>query len=244
MSQTRIDASVKDGQVILETENVRSLEIDLESLKHDVDQIQWNGVKTPVSGNQKVVLGESLESPLAQTIRKHGAFKSVFFSPFVLVIDDDPETLDLARLISVGWWRRGNGYVRILRDSEVTREVIENFNLILLGSPSKNLLIKDLLPKTPAKLNAHGIELDGKHFKGKLSLAMIYPNPLNPQKMVAFLTGNSKKMERLSLYALPLYSGSGIPHYMIFDLEVKQYGWGGVRAAGFFNEQGKPEKEF
>ena len=51
-------------------------------------------------------------------------------------------------------------------------------------------------------------------------------------------------MERLSLYALPLYSGSGIPHYMIFDLEVKQYGWGGVRAAGFFNEQGKPEKEF
>ena len=244
MSQTRIDASVKDGQVILETENVRSLEIDLESLKHDVDQIHWNGVKTLVSGNQKVVLGEHLESPLAQTIRKHGAFKSVFFSPFVLVIDDDPETLDLARLISVGWWRRGNGYVRILRDSEVTREVIENFNLILLGSPSKNLLIKDLLPKTPAKLNAHGIELDGKNFKGKLSLAMIYPNPLNPQKMVAFLTGNSKKMERLSLYALPLYSGSGIPHYMIFDLEVKQYGWGGVRAAGFFNEQGKPEKEF
>ena len=145
MSQTRIDASVKDGQVILETENVRSLEIDLESLKHDVDQIHWNGVKTLVSGNQKVVLGEHLESPLAQTIRKHGAFKSVFFSPFVLVIDDDPETLDLARLISVGWWRRGNGYVRILRDSEVTREVIENFNLIMLGSPSKNLLMKDLL---------------------------------------------------------------------------------------------------
>ena len=65
MSQTRIDASVKDGQVILETENVRSLEIDLESLKHDVDQIHWNGVKTPVLGNQKVVLGEHLESPLA-----------------------------------------------------------------------------------------------------------------------------------------------------------------------------------
>ena len=63
MSQTRIDASVKDGQLILETENVRSLEIDLESLKHDVDQIQWNGVKTPVSGNQKVVLGEHLERP-------------------------------------------------------------------------------------------------------------------------------------------------------------------------------------
>ena len=101
-----------------------------------------------------------------------------------------------------------------------------------------------MLPKTPAKLNAHGIELDGKLYKGKLSLAMIYPNPLNPQKMMTFLTGNSKKMERLSLYALPLYSGTGIPHYMIFDLEVKQYGWGGVRAAGFFKEQGIPEKEF
>ena len=111
-----------------------------------------------------------------------------------------------------------------------------------LAEFSLGSLIKDLLPKTPAKLDAHGIELDGKPFKGTLSLAMIYPNPLNPQKMVAFLTGNSKKMERLSLYALPLYSGSGIPPYMIFDMEVKQYGWGGVRAAGFFNEQGKPEK--
>ena len=94
-------------------------------------------------------------------------------------------------------------------------------------------MLKKLLPKTPAKLNDSGIQLDGKNFEGELSLAMIFPNPLNLKKMVAFLTGNSDKAERLSLYALPLYSGSGIPHYMIFGEDVKQYGWGGVGWGGW-----------
>ena len=122
-----------------------------------------------------------------------------------------------------------------------SKEVIKNFNLILLGSPSRNLMLKKLLPKTPAQLSDSGIQLDGKNFEGELSLAMIFPNPLNLKKMVAFLTGNSDKAERLSLYALPLYSGSGIPHYMIFGEDVKQYGWGGVRDAGFFNRFGGME---
>jgi hypothetical protein len=241
MTQTRIEASVNNGKITLKTENVRSLEIDLEQLQNEVNQVHWNGTMISVSGKSKLVLGNNFESPMAQAFRKHGAFKSVFFNPFVLVIDDDPGTLDMARLIAGGWWRRGNGYVRILKDTEVTKEVIKNFNLILLGSPSRNLMLKKLLPKTPAQLSDSGIQLDGKNFEGELSLAMIFPNPLNLKKMVAFLTGNSDKAERLSLYALPLYSGSGIPHYMIFGEDVKQYGWGGVRDAGFFNRFGGME---
>ena len=144
-----------------------------------------------------------------------------------------------AKAIGYRFWRVGNGYSRILADSEVDPTLMAQYNLILLGSPSNNAVMADLLPQTPAVVDAEFIELDGLRVEGELSLAMVYPNPRYPEKMVAFFTGNSPDAERRALSFLPIYSGSGTPHYVIFGKEVKQYAWGGVRNAGFFNQDGK-----
>ena len=53
--------------------------------------------------------------------------------------------------------------------------------------------------------------------------------------MLTFFTGTTTEVEKLSLHFLPIYSSSGTPHYIVFDKTVRQYGWGGVHSAGFFN---------
>ena len=219
--------------------------MDLGQIKKDIHWIEWNGSLKKINGTGKVILGHAPSGTFEKTLRKHGTFKSVFFEPFAIVYgtqgndNSENEMLRSAKAIGYRFWRVGNGYSRILADSEVDPTLMAQYNLILLGSPSNNSVMADLLPQTPAVVDAEFIELDGLRVEGELSLAMVYPNPRYPEKMVAFFTGNSPDAERRALSFLPIYSGSGTPHYVIFGKEVKQYAWGGVRNAGFFNQDGK-----
>jgi hypothetical protein len=73
-----------------------------------------------------------------------------------------------------------------------------------------------------------------KNFR-ELAASVVYPYSQFSDRMLTFFAGTSAKAEQWSLSFLLVYSGSGTPHYFIFDETVHQYGWGGVRSAGFFD---------
>ena len=81
------------------------------------------------------------------------------------------------------------------------------------------------------------LQFQGRTHTGDKAIVLLHPNPLNPDKLIALFAGTTPRAELLSLYFLPLYSGSSTPDYIIFNDSVRKYVWGGVEDAGFFSNQ-------
>lgn len=247
LDETTLEAKVQENKISLTTKNVAALKMDVDKLLVNSDEvlIEWNGETHRhrlTNGKRAIQLGND-DPERNHTIKKtdYTSLKSVFFKPFVIVYgtrgDDsmDQKLLNSARSIASRFWRVANGRTRILRDVDLDNTVIREFNLILLGSQYVNRVTQEIIRDLPVEIGSNRLKMNGRVYHGDVSLAMLYPNPLNPKKMIALFGGTSPDSELLSLYFLPIYSGSGTPDYIIFNHDVLKYAWGGVQAAGFFN---------
>ncbi|MGB2980906.1 MAG: hypothetical protein WBC77_06645, partial [Candidatus Zixiibacteriota bacterium] len=70
-----------------------------------------------------------------------------------------------------------------------------------------------------------------------VAVEYVYPNPANPERFVFVHQGVGLAGLKLSTFFTALYSGAGLPDFIIFDEEVKFKGWGGVICAGFFDPE-------
>jgi dienelactone hydrolase len=181
----------------------------------------------------------------------YGPIKQAYFSPFVLVYGtlgdaEIPEMLlNQARLEAWQWWLRGNGFVEVLPDSEITAEIIEAYNLILFGGPEENRVTKMIDRQLPIRMVDGRFRLAAQWLDDRpagnraLAAEFVYPNPLNPEHLVMIHEGTGADGLKLSTFFGVLYSASGLPDYLIFDDTVRKSGWAGVRAAGFFDSAWK-----
>ena len=173
---------------------------------------------------------------------RYGPIKKAYFEPFVLVYGttgDSSSTennLHQARLQSYAWWYRANGFVEILPDTEVTKKIIKNYNLVLFGNPVTNSILKWISYRLPLHIEEGRVIADGDTIRGDLCLVEIYPNPLNPGKFVLLYSATTKPAEKLIGLFSTLYAGAGLPDFLIYDKSALKYGWGGVKAAGFFDK--------
>jgi hypothetical protein len=56
-------------------------------------------------------------------------------------------------------------------------------------------------------------------------------------------SATTKKAQKyLNLFPV-IYSGSGLPDFIIWDESANKYGWAGVVAAGFFDKNWKIDKD-
>jgi dienelactone hydrolase len=192
-----------------------------------------------------------------------GPIKRAFFSPFILVYGttgDQTSTennLHLARSYAYTWWMRANGFVEIMPDTEVTREITDQFNMILFGNNETNSYVKSINSKLPINIDDYqfrmyidNIEEPDLHFRidkewieaDDLCLMEIYPNPLNKEKFVLVYAPASQAAEKYMGLFPVLYSGSGLPDFIIWDASAARFGWAGVVACGFFDQRWRPDK--
>ena len=68
-----------------------------------------------------------------------------------------------------------------------------------------------------------------------LAAKSVYPNPLNPEKLVVMNQGTDREGLELLTLVRTVYAGAGLPDFLIFDREISRRGWGGIIAAGFFD---------
>ncbi|MEO0123947.1 MAG: prolyl oligopeptidase family serine peptidase [candidate division WOR-3 bacterium] len=185
---------------------------------------------------------------LKKTPALYGPIKQAYFNPFILVYGTIGDSIDVennlhyARLQSYTWWIRANGFCEIIPDTEIVEKHIKNFNLVLFGNSQTNAIIKKISKKLPINFKSVGSYEDCIAIKNKvlrnpdLCLMEIYPNPLNREKFVLLYSATSKKAQKyLGLFPV-IYSGSGLPDFIIWDESAARYGWTGVLSAGFFNK--------
>jgi len=193
-------------------------------------------------GNWKISPG--FKHPRIKHNKVYGPAKQAYFSPFVLVYGTkgDSAMTDLllhqARIQALTWWIRANGLVEILPDTEVNQSIIKNYNLILFGNFKTNSLIQMVQSQLPIKILEDKVQLNKskatEHISGDLGIIFVYPNPLNPEKLILIYGGTNEKGKKLSDRFGTLYSGAGLPDFLILSEEVKQKGWGGIKVGGFF----------
>ncbi|MBM3861675.1 MAG: hypothetical protein FJ395_18790 [Verrucomicrobia bacterium] len=87
-------------------------------------------------------------------------------------------------------WMRGD--MRVKDDKAVTAEDVANHHLILFGDPSNNLLIAHIAGRLPIQWTKDAIVVGAQKFSAaEHTLAMIYPNPLNPRRYVVLNSGHT-----------------------------------------------------
>jgi hypothetical protein len=132
------------------------------------------------------------------------------------------------------------GDVRVKDDTAVTSEDIKEHHLIVFGDPQSNRLLGKLAGKLPLQWNAKELTFGGKSYDAsKHVVAMIYPNPLNPDRYVVLNSGHTFYEDELWSTNAQLFPRLG--DYAV--LALAQAAEGKVEpevvTAGFFDEQWK-----
>ena len=68
-----------------------------------------------------------------------------------------------------------------------------------------------------------------------LAVKFVYPSRGHGQNLILCNWGTSIEGLRLAGGLTCIFSGSGLPDFLIYDKEVKLKGYAGVKAAGFFD---------
>jgi predicted esterase len=253
--ESRIEAQVKSGGIEIQTVNIAEFALSLSEdlLPFETISFMVNGKKIDYrfTKNEKVYfhkkgdrfrIGKTKHSVMTKALESYGPIKQAYFSPFILVYGTQGDsltnqiTLHQARLEAARWWSRGNGSVDVVPDTQVTPGMMENFNLIIFGGPEENLVTAKLNGYLPIRIEKGKMFLGKKELRGdNLAAEFVYPNPLNPDKLIFVHQGLGKEGLNLSTSFTALYSGAGLPDFIIFDRKVKLQGWGGVVCAGFFD---------
>jgi pimeloyl-ACP methyl ester carboxylesterase len=253
--ESRIETKVEEGEIKVSTKNVGQFSLFLSD-----ELLSFSGIAFVVDGqrigykfreNGEVYfyregdgfrIGKPKTGQLRKSPKSYGPIKQSYFTPFVLVYGTMGDTitteiaLHQARLEATRWWRRANGFVEVLPDTEVTPETMAHFNLILFGGSEENSVTAKLNRSLPIRLEAQKIFLGKSEIQGKsVAAQFIYPNPENPEKLVFVHQGTDLDGLKLSNFFTALYSGAGLPDYIIFDNRVRRKGWGGIICAGFFD---------
>jgi len=256
-SESLIEAEARAETIDIRTRNVREFALSLseELLPYGKISFVVNGqeIAYRFRKDEKVLLcqrgdgfevGRAKQTAMTKLPESYGPIKQAYFSPFVLVFGTKGDsltteiTLHQARLEATRWWSRANGSVEILPDTEVTKEIMENYNLILFGGPEENLITARLDKRLPIQMEHGRMLLEGKEIPGdNLAAEFVFPNPLYPDKSVFVHQGIGAAGLELSTFFTTLYAGAGLPDFVVFDREVKRKGWGGVICTGFFNQE-------
>ena len=163
-----------------------------------------------------------------------------------------PETfnsyLKAARQEALSWWYVANGYTEIITDTEATEKRIQNKNLILIVTQNDNKLIEEKIKKTCVNIdNDWYIKINNKIIAaGNYSVKFIYPEKINndsDSRLILFSTGTDSDHAILSEAFIPFSVFSALPDYMVFDEQVRDHGFAGVKAAGYFNFDWDYDKE-
>lgn len=171
----------------------------------------------------------------------HPPIKGAYYEPFILVYGTRSDSETTAKLLhraageAQRWWVVVNGTVRIVPDTAVTEEIINTYNLVLLGNAEQNVITARIEKNLPIRIEDGRFVFADEILPPEATASLfVYRNPLNPNKKVLVREGIGSDGLKLSGYFSTLYSGAGIPDYIIWSEDVSDKGWGGVIKAGFF----------
>ncbi len=231
----RIEAEVLDGNRIrVTTTNVAAF-----SLGPAIPGVQANahvtiehaGRSFEVAPDEDGIIRMSLDQAAAPTggLRKTsglcGPIREAWAQPFVIVFpsgDDAASGRDRQNAAGLirAWLAYARGTPRICSDNDVTERIIEEYNLILIGTTATNEVTKRIAGDLPITITAeeygagpHRYEAVGR------GMQCVYPNPLNPERLVLLIDGVAWAPEVQVNHKLDF-----LPDYIIYTAETVRDG--------------------
>ena len=135
------------------------------------------------------------------------------------------------------WRSQFRGDARVKNDSEITDEDIARYNLVLWGDPGSNAVLARILDALPLQWTKEKMSLGKSEWPSAgRAPAMIYPNPLNPDRYIVI---NSGVTFREYDYLNNARQVPKLPDWAIVDLSTPpgSRAPGRIEDAGFFDEQ-------
>jgi pimeloyl-ACP methyl ester carboxylesterase len=247
-----IEAWADDSTVRVSTENVARFRLHLDGrpfsqtrVKVEVDgQHVAQRLELPSHpafhrSKDRWQMGEARLREPHKTPARYGPAKQAMMRPFVLVYGTgDSFATDFLRHTAtqeaLRWWLIANGSTEVLPDSEVTDFVIASRNLVLFGGPAENSVSRRIAHALPVHTRDGHMFVAEEDMGDSLAAMVVFPNPLNPERLTLVRMGTDPEHTRLASFWGLVSSGAGVPDFLVFDRQVRRYGWAGVRAAGFF----------
>ncbi len=173
-----------------------------------------------------------------------GPIDDAFLSRFIVVRPTGkplhPETARWVdselKHFAANWRSQFRGELSIKDDRSLTEEDIQDANLILWGDPSSNSAIAKILGQLPLKWDGDALEFAGRKYKSQTHVpAVVYPNPLAPDRYVVL---NSGFTYREYDYLNNARQGAKLPDWAILDVSepANSQSPAGIANAGFFGE--------
>ncbi|MEZ6087117.1 MAG: prolyl oligopeptidase family serine peptidase [Pirellulaceae bacterium] len=189
-------------------------------------------------------IGDVDESILVKKHGLQGPIDDAFMDRFIVVtpsaVSDnaavDAWAKDEMRHFVSQWRQQFRGDAIVKRDADVTPEDIQTSNLILFGDPQSNSVIGEIVDRLPLEWNAEEIKIGVESFPAQHHApAMIYPNPVNPERYVVL---NSGFTYREYAYLNNARQVPKLPDWAIIDIRSPADSlWPGkIVAADFFDE--------
>jgi hypothetical protein len=176
---------------------------------------------------------------LRKTPRLCGPVKEAYNRRFTVVVGTGARArADLERYkgelqrAAIEWFLFTKSMVIAKADVQVTPADIKLTNLMLYGTPADNSILRKIAPNLPIKITGGGFEFQGKKYSNEdHGLVMIYPNPLNPTRLVVIRSGLPHG-GGLS----PNHKFDLLPDFVIFERGVDYDKTNRAVFAGFFDE--------
>ncbi len=248
-TDARVDATRPGGQLTLATKNVTALSVSLPAASGaviDGQNVTWgSGRWEKVGGNW-----QPAATPAAGLRKRpglQGPMDDALSSAFLVVLPSKPCANPLAeRWVKfetahfAQFWREVfRGQLRMKKDTEVTADDIRDYHLILWGDPASNSAIAKIAPQLPVRWDGANVTAGAQKWPTADHLpAVIYPNPLNPNRYVVINNGCSFREAHCGTNAL---QNPQLPDWAVLDLNQlpDKTAPGKVEAAGFFDESWK-----
>jgi pimeloyl-ACP methyl ester carboxylesterase len=256
-----------DGVISVSTDNVTALRLDFQpgqwdgtlpcrmTIEIDGDELSAGDVASDRSfrvdlakrGGQWLVVDR-----FADGLRKRpgiqGPIDDAFMDSFVFVLP----TGKSADVVFQRWteaeskharehWRKHfRGDIRTVDDRDLTKDQIREHNLILFGDTESNSVIARLAGGLPVRWTDEQIELGDQRFpRDGHAVAMVYPNPLQPDRYIVL---NSGFTFREYDYLNNARQTPKLPDWAVIDISrgANSRTPGNIIAADFFDEAWQP----
>jgi predicted esterase len=219
-------AEIEGTRVNLKTRNIAALSlVDAGSPTIDGQKLPSGSRFEKVNGKWKIAKSPALR-------KRHGLqgpIDDAFMDSFVVVNPPAHFTREWAK------WMRGD--LRSKQAEGITTQDIASHNLVLFGDPGDNPLIKKINSKLPVRWSGSDIVLGDQRFSAsEYTIALIYPNPLNPSKYVVLNSGHTFGEKDFRGTNALLFPRLG-------DWAVIRKSDGSVAAAGMFDDHWQLENE-
>jgi pimeloyl-ACP methyl ester carboxylesterase len=234
--RAEVDANREGNRTTVTTKNVTRIKVD------GPGAISLDGQDFPATGVFARANGKWTKAGTADGLRKRhglqGPVDDAFMESFLCVRPTGTGTkateYGMATLGTLqhdfSKWLRGEP--RVKNDRDVTTADIANNNLILFGDPWSNSVIAKVIGKLPIRWTREKITLAGKTVDASAHApAMIYPNPLNPNRYVVINSGHTFSDSDWRGTNANLYPHIG--DYALMSLT------GEIAHSGFFDERWK-----